>query len=187
MKRILLVLALMVSAVAANAQTEHLKFKGVPIDGTLESVTQQLENKGYTRVERGDDLQIMSGDFAGYSNCRIIISTAKNQDLVYVVLVSFEKQTTWRSLYGNYNNLKEMLAKKYGEPSFNIEQFHREITPGYEMYYLDECRYSTLYELEHGKILVTISKDSEVLLAYYDRINNAINEQASMQEALDDL
>ena len=186
MKRILFILALVMSAVTMMGQ-EHLKFKGIPIDGTLESVTQQLEDKGYTRVERGDDLQIMSGDFAGYSNCKIIISTAKNQDLVYVVLVSFEKQTTWRSLYGNYNNLKEMLAKKYGDPSFNIEQFHREITPGYEMYYLDECRYSTLYELDHGKILVTISKNSEVLLAYYDQINNAINEQASMQEALDDL
>jgi hypothetical protein len=186
MKKILFVLSLVMTTLL-YAQDEHLTFKGIPIDGTLESVTQQLEAKGYTRLDADDDLQIMSGDFAGYSNCQLIISTVKNLDLTYLVLVSFEKKTTWHDLYGNYKSLKDLLAKKYGEPSTNIEQFHRKITPGYEMYYLDECRYTTLYELELGKILLTISKDAQVILAYYDRTNLEIKEQADLQEALDDL
>ena len=41
MKKILVALMLVV-AMVANAQTEHLKFKGVPIDGTLSQYTQKM-------------------------------------------------------------------------------------------------------------------------------------------------
>ena len=71
MKKILLVLALMMNAVIMMAEDEHLKFKGVPIDGTLESVTQKLEMLGFTRGELLENVQILHGVFAGYKGNRM--------------------------------------------------------------------------------------------------------------------
>ena len=91
MKKILVALALMMGAICVNAQ-EHLKFKGVPIDGTLESFTRQLEAKGYTREAYGGDVQVMKGDevigdtleYSVMKYCLNQIEKSKKSELVAV-------------------------------------------------------------------------------------------------------
>ena len=181
MKKILLALALMMGAICVNAQ-EHLKFKGVPIDGTLESFTRQLEAKGYTREAYGGDVQVMKGDFAGKSNCMIYIASVKTRDLTYLVLVNFKKQTSWNSLRGDYMQLKNMLNQKYGQPTVEREEFTRSHIEGYEMHFLDECQYNTVYQFDEGGIMLSISEEGHVVLGYFDRINSEINDNAAMND-----
>ena len=51
MKQLILSLLLAVCTVC-NAQTNHMKFKGIPIEGTLDSFVQKLKSKGFTYLLR---------------------------------------------------------------------------------------------------------------------------------------
>ena len=53
MKHLVLSLLLAVCTVC-SAQTNHMKFKGIPIDGTLNSFVQKLKDKGYTFIGQQD-------------------------------------------------------------------------------------------------------------------------------------
>lgn len=51
MKKVVLALTLLLVSLVGNAQVNHLKFAGIPIDGTQESFETQLINKkGFRKV-----------------------------------------------------------------------------------------------------------------------------------------
>ena len=190
MKKILLVMALFV-AMAANAQTEHLKFKGVPIDGTLSQYTQRMKEKGFTHLGTEDGRSLLEGDFAGYKNCFVFVATLQSKDLVSYIAVKFQEYDSWSPIYNNYSTLKNMLTMKYGEPSEVIEEFQSsyvyndddrmdEVTE-------DRCKYITTFETELGTIELFISKYDYtkgcVMLKYTDKANGV----AVLESALEDL
>lgn len=47
MKHLLCTLLLTLTVCLCSAQTEHMKFKGIPMEGTLQSFTLKLKAKGY--------------------------------------------------------------------------------------------------------------------------------------------
>jgi hypothetical protein len=98
------------------------------------------------------------------------------------VLVNFKKQTSWNSLRGDYMQLKNMLNQKYGQPTIEREEFTRSYIEGYEMQFLDECQYNTVYQFDEGGIMLSISEEGHVVLGYFDRINSEINDNAAMND-----
>lgn len=97
---------------ALLAQTEHLKFKGIPIDGTLEKFSEALIEIGFELNEDSkEDEMLLIGDFAGYKDCRVYVSTLDNIDLVNFVSVAFPDRDTWSSLLRDYTSLKDMLME----------------------------------------------------------------------------
>lgn len=46
MKKLSFLLIALLMAIMANAQTEHLKFMGIPIDGTLDEFSNKLKKQG---------------------------------------------------------------------------------------------------------------------------------------------
>ena len=88
-----------------------------------------------------------------------------------------------------------MLTKKYGKPSYCVEEFDNPYQPeddNTKMIYtrLDKCKYATEYETDEGTItlrIVHMEVEYEqiccVLLAYNDKKNNL----AEMESASDDL
>jgi len=176
----------------ANAQ-EHLTFKGVPIDGTLKSYTDAMIRAGFHYEGTQDGISLLTGDFAGYKNCIIGVSTLKNLDLVNRIAVLFPKKETWTSVLSDYENLKSMLTKKYGEPKYSNEKFTGYIGDydnGLVMHALSEGEYDwyTVFSTALGDIELSIIEGSSyhtacVKLTYYDDKNYKIVQDS----AIDDL
>lgn len=191
MKKLLssLFLAFIVFATAlAQKESEHLTFKGVPIDGTLNEFVTKMKQAGFTYIGTEDGTAILQGDFAGFKGCIVGVLTLKSTNKVNTIGVIFPEQDDWASLENNYKHLKSMLTEKYGEPSECVEEFQGYGTPqtdNNKMHKLrmDECTWYTIYATPKGSIQLSIDNQSVmkcyVLLRYFDRINtDAVNAQA---------
>ena len=73
----------------------HLKFKGVPIDGTLKEFISRMERKGFEHRSSYDSKERLVGDFAGIKQCMVYVETLDNRDLVSRIIVEFPKQERW--------------------------------------------------------------------------------------------
>jgi hypothetical protein len=179
-KFIITVIFLILSSSIVYSQTPgHLLFKGVPIDGTLKEYVTKMKQAGFILQSMGDGLAILKGDFAGYKDINIGVSTLKQKDLVHKVVVLFPELDSWSSLSGNYFTLKELLTEKYGEPSMNSEKFKGSLLEGdtFKMYKVQsgDCEYYSVFETDNGTIQLSIgSQDNShcfVTLAYFDKTN----------------
>lgn len=189
-KRILISALLWAVTMCVFAQ-DHLKFKGVPIDGTREVFVAKMKMAGFREIGTEDGMTLLKGEFAGYKDCTLGVSTLKMKNLVSRIAVLFECNDTWSSLYGIYSDLTEMLTEKYGSPTKQVEKFNTYYTPtddGDRMSQvnLGRCEYYTTYELGNGRIQVSIEHMSYngnyVLLKYEDKINADDNRKAAMDD-----
>lgn len=192
MKRNLFLLLFAIVTLSTFAQTtsEHLTFKGVPIDGTLTEFVSKLKQKGLTHIGTEDGTAILKGDFAAYKNCTVAAIALKQKNLVAKVEVMFPSLETWSSLSNNYFSLKEMLTKKYGEPATCIEEFQKNFgkDDNSKIYgvKMDICKYITVYRTEKGNIELHIKGDYQngcyVTLIYFDKINGEVIEAEAMED-----
>lgn len=197
MKKTFIALFLSLTGCIAFAQTnhdssKHLTFKGVPLDGTLDQYVSKMTQNGFKHLSTNDDIAMMKGDFAGYKDCSVDVSTLKQKDLVYKIGVHFPEKDTWSSLSGNYFDLKQMLTEKYGQPTNVVENFQAQSDTsddGSKFYAVkfDRCKYHSIWETDKGEIQLSIDHNRVlrcfVKLAYSDKINGAIIKK----EALEDL
>ena len=185
MKKIIISLIFVLAATVSFAQTQsspHLSFKGVPIDGTLNEYVAKMKQNGFTHIGTEDGVAMLRGDFAGFKDCIVGVTTLKQKDLVSKITVIFPERDTWSFLSSNYFSLKEMLTEKYGKPSECVEKFDTYSQPkddGSKMIQvkLDKCKYYTIYETEKGSIELSIHGDVSscfVRLSYFDKINGEI-------------
>ena len=173
-------------------KSEHLLFKGVPIDGTLSEYVSKMEEADFTKIKIDNGIAMLQGDFASYKDCIIGVATLDQKDLVSKITVIFPESSKWSTLSSNYFYLKELLTEKYGEPSEIVEKFNTYIEPKDDNEKIHEvkmnrCKYYTNFELENGTIQLSIGNDESltcfVMLSYFDKING----QAIRQHAIDDL
>ena len=173
------------SATAQNQfeSNNHMNFKGVPIDGTLNDYVLKMKQSGFNHVSTENGLAMLQGDFAGYKGCIIGVSTLEQKDLVSKITVLFPDCDSWSSISSNYYNLKELLTEKYGEPFEMVEKFDTRTEPrddNSRMHELgmDRCKYYTTYKTENGAIQLSIENSgfhkSFVSLSYFDKINSEI-------------
>jgi hypothetical protein len=197
MKKSFIILFLCLSVSICNAQikgdtSSHLSFKGVPIDGTLDQYVSKMRQSGFKLLRTEDGVAMLQGDFAGYKDCYVGVSTLKQKNLVYKIGVVFPNRDTWSTLSGNYFNLKQMLTEKYGDPSDVVEKFDTYSQPDddnekmYEVQF-DRCKYYSIWNTDKGEIQLSIDHESVtscfVTLIYFDKINGAIIKK----QAIDDL
>lgn len=183
-KIILSFVAFLTSISFTYSQTsEHLVFKSVPIDGTLDEYVSKMKQNGFTHLGIEDGTAILNGEFAGYKDCHVGVSTLKQKDLVYKIGVLFPEKETWSTLSGDYFNLKEMLTEKYGKPSDVVEKFQRDYQMNddnsrmYDVKF-DRCKYYSIWQTDKGEIQLSIEHNGTtncfVKLAYLDKINSNI-------------
>lgn len=194
MKKILFTILLSLTIMSAYAQSEsqHLTFKGVPIDGTLNEYVSKMKQKGFMFMTTQDGTALLKGDFAGYKGCTVGVSTLKQRDLVSKIVVIFPSYDNWSGVSNNYFSLKDMLTEKYGQPANVVEEFQGIITPetdNSKMHELrmDRSKFVTVFSTSKGDIQLSMSSDKMggacVLLTYFDRINGDV----VRSEAMDDL
>lgn len=197
MKKLFFAVFLSLAACIAFAQIKadssaHLTFKGVPLDGTLDQYVVKMKQNGFKHISTNDGIAMLQGDFAGYKDCYVGVSTLKQKDLVHKIGVVFPEKDTWSTLSGNYFDLKQMLTVKYGKPSIEVEKFDTRIEPRddrskmYEVQF-DRCKYYSTWETDKGEIQLSIDHNGVtncfVKLAYFDKINSA----TVKKQAIDDL
>ncbi len=191
-KHLALFIACLVFAGNLFAQ-QHLSFKGVPINGTLQEYTNAMVKAGFHYERTQDGLSILTGDFAGYKGCTIVVSTLKNLDVVSRIAVLFPDRDTWTSVLNDYQSLKSMLTEKYGYPSDSKEKFDRYDGNNYDntavMYALEEGEYEwyTVFSTELGEIELSIvsgekSSTASVCLRYIDKANSEKVRSAAMDD-----
>jgi hypothetical protein len=194
MKRIAFTLCFILTVCISFGQTkaDHLIFKGVPLDGTLDEYILRMKKSGFTLLSMEDGFALMTGDFAGYKDCSIGVSTLKQKDLVHKIGVLFPKSDKWSTLSGNYFDLKQMLTEKYGKPVKVVEKFtsnSSEKDDDSKMYDVkfDRCKYYSIWETDNGDIQLSIDHEGVmscfVKLVYFDNINSA----TVKKHAFDDL
>jgi hypothetical protein len=193
MKKIIITMIVVLTAMttwAQNQTSEHLTFKGVPIDGKLSEYVLKMQKNGFTHVSTKDGAALLKGDFAAYKGCTIGVATLKQTDLVSKISVVFPECETWSSLSSNYFSLKEMLTEKYGKPSEIVEEFQTYSEPADDRSKMHEvimgtCKYYSIFEIDKGKIELSINGSREgrfVILSYYDKINSDIIKSKALED-----
>ena len=193
MKKSFLSLIFMIIIVLSSyaQSSEHLKFKGVPIDGTLNEYVLKMKQVGFQLIETDDGVALLEGEFAGYRDCMVGVSTLKSVNVVNTIGVVFPAREDWSSLEGDYEHLKSMLTEKYGEPSDVVEKFQGYGNPQTDQekwirLITDNCSWYTIFETKNGDIQLSLEKGDYgeyfVLLKYFDKINTEAVRSAAMED-----
>ena len=194
MKRIPTIVAFIFSFMFVMAQTpnNHLTFKGIPITGTLENFVQKMEAKGFRKIYSDKSFIGLEGEFAGYPGCEIYVYKIPNRNIVYKVVVFFPKESSWAYLEKEYNQFKDMLTNKYGDPSWYSETFKEgasTFNDDAKMSSLKKgnCDYWTQWKVNNGYIEmrirpITDTYNGYVCLIYFDKINDALAEKAQKDD-----
>ena len=90
-----------------TASTAPLSFKGIPMSGTLAAFGSELVKAGFRNAGNGT----YTGDFAGYSGCKV---TPSGSNQVQEVRVDFPVISDWDALEKAYDSLQASLTQKYG-------------------------------------------------------------------------
>ena len=92
---------------STSSTTNPLSFKGIPLSGSLSAFGTELVKKAGFR-NAGDGTY--TGDFAGYSGCKVTPSGNPVQE----VRVDFPVISDWDALEKAYDALQASLTQKYG-------------------------------------------------------------------------
>lgn len=193
MKKFILLFSFLFSTGFLFAQeSNHLLFKGVPIDGTSKEFVNKMEQKGLLYDSRSGKSILMTGPYANFSKCIILIELVPQKDVVCGVGVFLPSNDTWPSLLDNYNYMKELFKKKYFDPIDMKEEFTSSVQPRDDLEKMsrvrtNECNYFTVFETSKGSIEISINKsydgiNGQVLIKYYDYANNQISDEAALND-----
>lgn len=185
--RKILIIALMAITTLSSAQ-EHLRFKGVEINGTFKAFVANLQKKGCQAGENIFGTFIIKADFTGAEMFVYPLVTSQSQT-VYAVVAGTAMYKEEVSLMAQYNELKSLLTQKYGE---GVETT---IADGYYKNSINDlergnAHNAILFQTEKGKIYLYIHESGyqsieagSVNVQYIDKIN----EELKMKESAMDI
>ena len=175
MKKCICLLALWIFALAAPAQSQHMKFMGIDMNCTISTFMSKLKGKGFTEdlSSHQDNKVVMKGTFAG-EKVKLEVRCASKSHLVYSVMVCFNLSTSY-----NYETLKAQLAK-YGpcQEFKNVPEGQ-----GHVKYVTDYAQWNTDKDAETGYTnSIILSKcsyrsTSPYIISYIDRRNSLLDVQ----------
>lgn len=168
------------STVLSELQSpEHLKFKGIPIDGAPEAFVEQLMAKGYGNHTVYDGTHIVEGPFAGFSKAKVYVASTNNVVFSASVYVDFSDR--WPDVKSAYLRVKEALTNKYTVKPESVEEFPNYPSEGSGLEYIAfrerRAQFESVFQVPHGVIRLSIvrleSADGfNLMITYYDRANS---------------
>lgn len=175
MKKIGLLLMVCLMSLTIQAQVEHLRFMGIPIDGKISAFENQLKRKGFIPDPRFRTLpkeyfstaRIYKGAFANEDDVTLVVKFDKNTKLVWSVNVIIDCYSQNRMLE-KYDKYESMYREKYKDSIFNDAQTERKTGISIGVPSLEQGIYG----------LIVLAKDVEpgtekysVTIEYIDRYN----------------
>ena len=184
MKRIALLTFAMLMGIFCYAQSEHLKFSGIPIDGSISQFQAKLIKKGYSLYEElnkelPNGKRAFEGVFIGQ---KVLLYVYYDEYTKIVYRVKAVMQSLSESIADQrYQEVQRMLLQKYDNGYSDEGQHERKpslsIFPKrYKTYSDEEYDWTKCY----GKIDVFISKDESYInypymfnvhIDYWDQLN----------------
>ena len=116
MKRILAIFSAIFISTILLGQNEHLRFKGVEINGNYKTFSQELVKKGFVIQESTDYGVLLRGEFMGHPNVLTMVYPDSKTQKVISVGAFLETRDNWQSMLSTFENVVETYKKKYGEP-----------------------------------------------------------------------
>ena len=195
MKKLIFILAIVIFSSPLFAQ-DHLKIKGVPIDGDITNVVTQLKAKGLKDhpLSYALDNPTLIGTFAEIDNCIFAIHTLKDGKSACAVKVITPDEEKWSSVKETYYSLKNQYTSKYGEGD-SVEEFKQPYYDGrgfeFRAFNNDQAEFVSRFEVPDGVIVISIASSDgvkgNVSILYYDRINFNRFMQERQQAISDDI
>jgi len=191
MKKFISVLLFTVVCWASFAQpdSEHLTFKGVPIEGSMTGFCQKLKEKGLNSVGSDGNITILLGDFAGRNATVGVVATDDGKNVCGVV-VMFDSSDEWNTLVNTYDYYKNLYIRKYGEPAVSLENnpAHSDSnTALMAEVYKGTVVYGSAWKVAGGDIELSIEKSSgfyegKVVIRYRDSQNMEVKMQSELED-----
>ena len=110
-------------------EKKHLKFAGIPIDGSLKDFGAQMTEKKFVLLYEDDDLLIFDGKKAGMKGCLVYAYAHPTSRQTYMVGINIGAEDKWDKLKYNYLRLKAKMTDMFGEPILCTEVFHTTESP----------------------------------------------------------
>ena len=174
---------LSVSPIQPEPKEKHLKFAGIPIDGSLQTFGEQMQKKRFRLLYEDNEILIYRGPHAGKKDCLIYVYAHPENGVVYMVGVNYGAEDKWAKLKYRYMQLKTRMTSMFGEPVLCTEVFHTPESPRTDSQKMnlireDKLEYVSGFRTSNGLISVQIvhsakvDKDkASVILYYTDRVN----------------
>lgn len=192
MKRIIFLTVFLLISLASFAQTptEHLTFKGVPIEGSMAGFCEKLKTKGFTLIGQDNNITLFSGDFTGRKATVGVAATDDGKN-VFSVGVLFDPSGEWNTLVNTYEYYKDLYTRKYGKPTISKENnpAHSDSnTALMAEVHQGTVVYGSTWEVTGGDIQLSIEKsfgvyEGMVMIRYRD----SQNIEAKIQNDLEDI
>lgn len=192
MKKVLFLLAVFcINISIAQNHMSNLEFKGIPIEGDSNNFGKKLEEQGFKRIKGNND-ECFIGKFAN-KECKILLGNITNTNNIKEVNVLIASDIeTWNSIKILYDEFKEQLTKKYGEPTKNMEffkypyKFSDSDNDKWTALIVGKATFASIFELDNGKIYLSIYKKG-ILLSYVDRQGDERSQAIQNQSFSNDL
>ncbi len=188
MKKAIIIFALLLGFINLIGQ-EHLSFKGIPIEGSMNEFCQKLKAKGFTSIGSENNLAIFKGDFTG-RNATIGVSATDDGKSVYGIDVTFKASQEWSALVDIYGYYKDLYTRKYGKPNAS-----KELNPAYSksnsslmlQLYQGTVEWHSIWKAQGGYIELSIEKiydysEGVVVIRYRDSQNVEAKIQKDLEE-----
>ena len=193
MKKVLFSLFLaftIVATASAQEESEHLTFKGIPIEGSMTEFCQKLRTKGFTSIGRENNIALFTGDFTGREATVGVTATDDGKN-VFAIVVLFDPSGEWNTLVNTYEYYKDLYTRKYGEPTVSKEEnpaLSDSNTALMREVYQGTVTYGSAWEVAGGDIQLSIEKSS----GFYEgivviRYRDSQNVEAKIKSDLDDI
>ena len=187
MKKLLIIIALCFTSItiACAQDSEHFKFKGIPINGNISNFGSQLVAEGFTKVSdnkyRGKFLR----------NDSVVAIVGDDNNMIWRVAVFMATIDTWNDLESSFNGYIELYGEKYGAPNSTSKKFSS-YTGDDSWLKMDalhdgECFYNATWNLPQGSIEIRIvegtrSSTGRICIVYTDGANKTKVHQSDLDE-----
>lgn len=191
MKKTFVTFLFLLAMIVCHAQEqEHLTFRGVPIEGDLNTFVGKLEKLGYRNlgIEPAPNTVVLTGEFTN-KDAMILVVSNENKQNVWKVGVLFDASDSWDYLVSQYDYYKELYTKKYGKPVSHIESFEKDYyKDSGQLFALSQgwVKYESFFEVDNGDIKVSIAPfeygKGTVVLEYQDKKNAEVKSQNDLDD-----
>ena len=118
MKKTIILLAAATLTTSLCAQTQnHLKFNGIPINGSISSFAKEMVNLNYEFMEQNEDTYFFTGRDECIGNTLVVVACLPENagSTVFAVMMTSPAQPSFNSCEAIYKRVQKNLDKNYGE------------------------------------------------------------------------
>ena len=184
MKRINCIILCLLLVISLQAQTNHLKFMGIPLNGTIEQFQSKLKLKGITpdnnlnRISQGEPFRFYKGTFAG-EKATIKIKYNSKTKIVWGAMVTIEYRNNDLA-ESQLEYYKKKLLEKYPDSIGGDEE--KEGIPCYMLGVGDGNDLIGFIYLYTRTSSNTIDNNVYLILNYKDYSNTKKNERENLED-----